>query len=138
METFKDKRTQVRIAMISNFICAFLMVVDALIRCFEFPTKTDPFFYVLTFYLLGFAALLVISELKVKKIMDYIQFLKTRIGKGIYLIFIGLLVMDPSRIYEIVISMIFFFIGSFNIVVSATKCERKDGPKPWDHLTPEQ
>ena len=48
----------------------------------------------MTFYLLGFAALLFSAEVNYKKVLVYLEFLASRTGKGLYLVLIGLLIFD--------------------------------------------
>jgi len=71
--------------------------------------------------LIGFATLLVLAELRYKKVLVYLEFLKGRIGKGIYVILIGLLVFEENRKAEMFISIAMVLIGFFNIVVGCMR-----------------
>jgi FtsH-binding integral membrane protein len=93
-----EKRLMVKIVKVLNYISALLMLVAAILRCIAFKTSTDdPFFFLLTFYLFGFAVLLVIAEIKVKRVIVYVEILNSRIGKGMYVLFVGLLLFDEQR-----------------------------------------
>lgn len=116
-----EKSIVLKIARLLNYICALGMLVDACIRFSRFGEASDPFFYLLTFYLIGFAALLIIAELRLKKILVYVEFLKGRMGKGIYIIIVGLLIFDETRTYDMAISIILVIVGILNIIVSCMR-----------------
>jgi hypothetical protein len=48
----------------------------------------------MTFYLIGFAVLLVLAEIRFRRVLVYLEFLKGRLGKGFYVMLIGLLIFD--------------------------------------------
>jgi hypothetical protein len=116
-----DKGLFVKIARLLNFGCAGLMVLDAIFRFIDFGDITDLFFMILAIYLLLFAALLVVAELRIKRVLIYLEFLRSRIGLGLYIILIGLLVFDESRNYDIGISVVMVIIGIFNVIVGLTR-----------------
>src|SRR4051812_28608062 len=116
-----DKSIFVRIVRLMNFIAALLMCIDAFIRFFDFNDENDGFFFILTFYLFGFAALLIMAEMRYKKVLVYLEFLKSRIGKGIYVILVGLLVFDDDRTADTTIGIILCLFGLFNIIVSCMR-----------------
>lgn len=122
-----DKSLFVKVAKLLNFVAAGLMVLDAILRWIDFTNVKELFFIILSLYLLGFAILLVVSELRIRKVLIYIEFLKSRIGLGIYVTLIGLLVFDESRAYDIGISICLVIIGVFNLVVGIMR-ESKKGP----------
>ena len=66
-----SKALFLRVVRLMNFICVGLMLVDAVLRLIN-PTNSEPFFYILTFYLFGFAALLLIAELQIKRVLVYV------------------------------------------------------------------
>ena len=74
------------------------MVIDAVVRFCHFATPSysddDPFFYLMTFYLLAFAVLLVLAEFGVMAVLVYCEFLRSRPGKALYLILLGLLLFN--------------------------------------------
>lgn len=121
-----DKSIFVRIVRLMNFISAFLMVVDAFARFFDFHNEDDGFFYVLTFYLFGFAALLILAEIRFRIVLVYLEFLKSRIGKGLYVGLVGLLIFDDDRTIDTVIGIIITLVGIFNIVVGCMREQMSD------------
>lgn len=103
---------------------ALLMLIDVVIRFSYFRTESDPFFFILTFYLIGFAALLIASELGLSSVLVYVEFLNGRAGKGFYILFVGLLVFDISRISDMAISLILIIAGIFSVVTSCLRDAR--------------
>ena len=122
-----DKSLLIKVVRIINFISAGLMILDSILRFVDFATVVDPFFYLLTIYLLGFSALLIIAELRIKRILVYVEFLKSRIGKGIYIALVGLLIFDESRKGDMAISIALVLIGVFNIIVSCIRDKKGPG-----------
>jgi hypothetical protein len=61
-----DKLLFVRIAIILNYLCALALIVAVIMRFIDFGKSHDVFFYLLTFYLIAFAALLVVAELRLR------------------------------------------------------------------------
>lgn len=116
-----SKNLMVRIARILNFLSALAIIGSAVWRVLDFQKQSDPFFFLLTFYLVGFAALLVMAEMKYNKVIVYLEFLKGRIGKGIYIILLGLLIFDENRKPDMFLGIALAAVGIFNIVVSCLK-----------------
>ena len=73
------KRLFIRICRLMNFIAAIFMIVNAVLRVVNLCSGTykggDVFFYVMTFYLLGFSLLLVAAEWRSPKVLLYAEFL---------------------------------------------------------------
>lgn len=116
-----DKSIFVRIVRLMNFIAALMMVINAIIRFTDFSDQSDAFFFILTFYLFGFAALLIMAEMRYKKVLVYLEFLKSRIGKGIYIVLIGVIVFDDDRASDVATAIVLTLIGIFNIVVGCMR-----------------
>jgi hypothetical protein len=102
-------------------------VIMRLCRLGSSSSQGDPLYYLLIFYMLGFIVLIVLAELRIKKYIIYIEFLRGRGGKGIFLALVGLLIFDDVDTSDTIIGIILFLVGFFNIVVS---CMRNDFPKP--------
>ncbi len=115
MKKFKslmaEKNLYLRIARWATFGAASLMFIDSLVRMFWFGSEEDPYFFILTFYLLGFASLLAVAELRLKRVLVYIEFLRSRLGKGIYIIIVGFLLFDVSRIFDLLVACLLILIG---------------------------
>ena len=104
-----------------NFIAGLFMIVDAILRIvnyFSGTFKGDVFFYIMTFYLFGFAALLFASEWRSPNVLLYAEFLRGRLGKGFYLFLVGLLIFDNTRKVDLLIGVLLALCGLFNIIVS--------------------
>ena len=85
-----------------NFFCCLLMLADAVLRSLVLfgvihgatQGLLDLSYYLMIAYLVGFASLLCTAEYRWPSILAYLQFLRSRLGKGLYLVLIGLLVFD--------------------------------------------
>jgi hypothetical protein len=97
------------------------MIIDVCIRFASFKTESDPFFFLLTFYLFGFSALLVFAELGYKKVLVYVEFLSGRAGKGLYIMFVGLLIFDATRPSDMGIAILLVLIGIFNVLIGCMR-----------------
>ena len=127
-ELFKrgKKRQFVLVARYMNIICCLLMLVDTIIRFTSFgtpATQGDPFFYMLTFYLIGFSGLLFAAEIRYTKVIVYLELLRGRTGKGMFMILIGLLLFDNNLVIDMSVAIILVLVGLFNIIVA---CMRND------------
>ena len=126
-----EKLFMVKLAKLMNYISCILIIVSIILRFIDFGESSSPFFYLLTFYLIAFGALLLLSELRVRKVIAQVMFLNSRMGKGMFLVFIGLLLFDEERKSDMGISICLVLIGFFNIMIS---CMRKDYPKEDEDL----
>ncbi len=110
-----------------NYICALFMFSDSLLRIlamFSVVNSTgDFFFYILIPHLILFSGLLISAELRWPRILVYFEFLKSRLGKGLYLVLVGLLIFDERRNISISLGITLVLVGFFNIIVS---CMRRD------------
>jgi hypothetical protein len=75
----------------------------------------------MTFYLLGFATLLVLAELRYKKMLIYLEFLKGRLGKGFYVMLVGLILFDESRKVDLIMGITLVLVGIFNLIVGCMR-----------------
>ena len=132
------KRLLVRITRLMNFFCCLLMVTNAVLRGLTFfglvsiPTlgSLDISYYLMILYLLGFSVLLATAEYRWPSVLAYCQFLRSRLGKGLYLVLIGLLIFDDRNRYDMLIGIAMVLVGIFNVIVS---CMRKDiDQKEWE------
>ena len=132
------KRLFVRITRLMNFFCCLFMVTNAVLRgltlfgLVSIPTlgSLDISYYLMILYLLGFSVLLATAEYRWPSILAYCQFLRSRLGKGLYLVLIGLLVFDDRNRYDMLIGIAMVLVGIFNVIVS---CMRKDiDQKEWE------
>jgi multidrug transporter EmrE-like cation transporter len=102
------------------------MLLDIILRFLDFKSETDPFFFLLTFYLFGFSALLILAEFNIRRVIVYVEFLNGRIGKGLYVVFVGLLLFDETRKWDMVFSIIMVLVGFFNILLGCMRDSKHD------------
>lgn len=121
-----EKLFMIKLAKIMNYVSCLLMIVSIILRFVDFGSTSNPFFYLLTFYMFGFGALLFLAELRISKVLAYVMFLSGRLGKGMFLVFVGLLLFDEERKSDMGISICLVLIGFFNIMIS---CMRKGGSR---------
>ena len=101
-----------------KILSVLLMLAGVIFRIVALDkAPNDPIYYMMTCYLAGFAILLAMVELNVKRLLVYFEFLKNRFGKGVYIFLIGLLLYDDRNRYESIISAILVLIGLFNLLV---------------------
>ncbi len=79
---------------------------------------TDPFFYIFTFYLFPFAGLLLVAELRWQRVFKYFSFLGYFYGKGMFIMFIALLLFDIEYPVDAAISGFASLVGLFNILMT--------------------
>lgn len=116
-----DKSIFVRIVRLMNFACAGLMCYDGVLRLLDLKTHTDPFYFLFSVYLFGFALLLILAEIRYRKVLLYIEFLKHRVGKGIYVMLIGLLLFDEDRKTDMISAIAMVLVGFFNLIVGCMR-----------------
>ena len=78
---------------------------------------TDPFYYILTFYLFPFAGLLLVAELRWQRFLKYFEFLGYQYGKGMFMIFVALLIFDTTYPVDLAVSIMMSLVGVFNLVL---------------------
>ena len=96
------------------------MVASASLRFIAYDSANvvmDGFYLAFTFYLYIFSVLLGSAEYKFIHVLKYIEFLTSSYGKGLFQLFIGILLFDDSRSEDIFASVSLSLIGLFNIIV---------------------
>jgi hypothetical protein len=121
-----DKSCSLKVIKALNYATVLIIAANAILRFFNFDKVTDPFYFILTFYMLFFAALLLIAEIGIKRILVYIEFLNGRMGKGLYIIFIGLLMFDDKFKLDMLFGIAVFLVGIFNILLSCMTLKAKE------------
>jgi peptidoglycan/LPS O-acetylase OafA/YrhL len=110
----------VRIVQGLNFLTILAMCAAAIVRFTYFGKDdgpTDPFFYIFTFYLFPFAGLLLISELRYERVLKYFEFLGYQYGKGMFMLFVALLLFDTTYPADTAISVFMSLVGIFNLIL---------------------
>jgi len=80
-----------------------------------------------SFYLIIFGALIIFAELRWLRFLKGFKFLTTYLGLGLFYVFVGGLALNSS-LFEIVVAIIFIFIGIVYICFSLTRKKMFDVP----------
>ena len=108
------------ITHILNFFIILGLCAAAVVRFTYFgkdDAPADPFFYILTLYLIPFAGLLLVAQLQWQRVLKYFQFLGFLYGKGLFMIFVALLLFDTTYPVDTAISILMTLVGFFNLLV---------------------
>lgn len=107
-------------AKILNYFAVFIMVATGSMRFIAYDSANvvmDGFYLAFTCYLYIFGILLASAEYKYIHVLKYIEFLTSNYGKGLFQLFIGILLFDNSDTLHIFASVMLSLIGLFNFVV---------------------
>jgi hypothetical protein len=75
----------------------------------------DPFYYAMTLFLIPLALLMLASECTFRSVTKYFDFISQPCGRGIYFIFVALLLFDPRYRMDTIISIIVTSVGFLNV-----------------------
>lgn len=103
------------IVLILVGLAIVLLGVVVIIRFFSFGSESSPFYYIWTFYQILFMAMLVVSIIRVHRVLVFFSFLSTKIGVGIFMIFIGTLLFDWNAIFQMCVAIVLGVIGGLYI-----------------------
>ena len=104
-----------------NYIASAIMIFTSIWRLAQMNILTffvDCFYTGFSVYLTLFGILLAAAEYQFVNILKYIEFLITYSGKGMFLIFVGVLLFDNQKQVDLIASLSLSMIGLFNIIVS--------------------
>lgn len=116
-----DRTCLVYVTQALNALTIACLVASAIVRFTIFAKDSrpsDPFFYILTIYLVPFAALLAIAELKYLSVLKYFEFLGYNYGRGIFMIFVALLLFDTNYPVDTTVSIFMTLVGLFNVTLT--------------------
>lgn len=113
--------------MVINLLaCAMILVCVA----FRFVYMADGtlafFFIVLSVYLAAFTIALVLAEFKIERVRLYINFLDSKFGRGSFMIFLALLILE-NRALEVILFLCICAIGVLNMIIGCR--QGSDGKK---------
>ena len=117
-----DKTCIERIVQVMNYMTEIALLSASVVRFTYFgeaeteTRKKDPFFYLLTIYLIPFAMLIFFAELRWQRLLKYFEFLGYQHGKGLFFIFVALLLFDTQYPVDTGVSIAVTFVGIFNLV----------------------
>jgi uncharacterized membrane protein len=86
-------------------------------RFIGFTPGVSFFFCMLTIYLALFIILFVLILFKVALFAKYFNFLNSYIGKGMFIIFLTLLILERKTALEIILGICLLIIAIINLVV---------------------
>ena len=111
-----------RIIQIMNILSILGLIGTAIARFTKFgageEAPTDPFFYLLTIYLIPFSLLLLCAEMHWTIVLKYVQFLGYQYGKGLFFVFIALLLFDTDSPWDSLVSVVVSLVGFFNLLTA--------------------
>lgn len=106
--------------LVLNLIAAAMIIVCIAYRFIYVKKKEDGanvFFAILTVYLALFILILILAEFKIRFIRKYFNFLDRKIGRGFFIFFMGLLILDKTSALEIILGIFILLIAIINIGV---------------------
>ena len=124
---WKGKAVVIPLRVITYVMCCFY-AGSIIFRVLRFLTEKDPFFFIYTVYLLLFIAMLVVADLKIRKVLDLFSFLEPWLGKGIFIILIGMVLFNWNHYFEFATSFVSLFVGVVYIIYGFKFDNFKD---PW-------
>ncbi len=125
---FCETRCSDRAMIILNLLACAMILVCTIFR-FVYVAQgnyqgTDQsrigFFIILSIYLIIFTLFLILAELKNVRVRMYVNFLDGKFGRGMFFIFLGLLIVSNTAALEIVLSLCVLVIGSLNVLIGWT------------------
>ena len=114
-----DKSCVERVCQVMNYMTVIGLMSASVVRFTYFSgedSPSDPFFYLLTIYLIPFALLILFAELRWQRMLKYFEFMGYQQGKGLFFIFVALLLFDTEYPVDTAVSIAVTFVGLFNIV----------------------
>ena len=109
------------IAIAAQIVCIVFRFVYILIG----TEVAKAFFYILSAYLVIFEVLFVMSIFKIKKIRHFFVFLNGYMGKGLFIIFNALLILEVKNTLEICLGTLMIIIAVIDIRVGFALCCRE-------------
>ena len=110
------------VVKILNYLCSLSMFMFAIFLYAECDSRLiikNGFFFAFSSHLFIFGIILGVAEYDVFHIFKYIEFLIYQMGKGFFLIFIGVLMFnDNKRLINLWASSTFTLVGVFNLIIS--------------------
>ena len=95
------------------------MLGSAILRYHDYRsdiTYMDSLYITFTGYLVLFSYLLFMAECEYQPILTNIAFLKSNTGKGIFMLFAGILLLDARRINDMISCFILAMNGTVNLL----------------------
>ena len=100
------------------------MIVASVLRLIRYEGRgfhVDGFYFAFSMYLILFAVILAAAELELRLIAKYVEFLVSPLGKGVFLLFIGILMFDQSKDVDSIASIVISLVGLSNLIAALVK-----------------
>ena len=118
VHSFIERRCTDRMMIAMNIIACAMMVVCIVFRFVYFAKGGNTFFFlVLTIYLAIFLTLEILAEFKIQRVRTYFDFLDTKWGRGWFILFIALLVLEKETALEVILCILTIVIALLNMFV---------------------
>ena len=117
MAVWCQSKISERVIRVMNILCCVMLLVCVAFR-FVYMTDGSPaFFYaILSVYIALFTIALGLAEFKVNKVREYISFLDTKYGRGVFMIFLSLLILEGHAL-DVILFLCIFAIGVTNMII---------------------
>lgn len=109
-----------KLMVVLNLIACVMIVVCGVMRFVYFKEKKaninifDP---ILSIYIFLFIIILVLAEFRVILIRKYFNFLDRKMGRGWFILFMGLLILEKVTALEIILGIFILLIAVINMIV---------------------
>lgn len=108
------------------FLCGIALMAIGITKFAMFQIS-DPVDFFLSIYYILFGILLCLSELPFQRILFFFSFLKTFIGKAIFLLFLGTLIFDTGVWWHILVAIIMWCVaGCYFVLAFACKSKLRE------------
>ena len=117
MAVWCQSKLSERLILIMNILACVMLLVCVAFR-FVYMTDGSPaFFYaILSVYIAAFTIALVLAEFKIEKVRVYINFLDGKYGRGVFMIFLSLLILEGKAL-DVILFLCIFAIGVTNMII---------------------
>jgi hypothetical protein len=115
------------------------MIASAGLRIHYYDAMSfeDGFYSVFSLYLIFFGLLLVAAEQRWIGMLKYFEFLTNEQGKAIFMIFIGALLFDSEKIYDLLCCAVLEVIGHLNcLYLCIYNCIKDKQPEEEEQISP--
>ena len=132
----KEKCTD-KVLRIANIVATGLLILGAVFRVmYAFGENFNFFFMFTTFYFWVFVIMLGVSELPEEnkmrvKLATYYNFLDFQFGKGLFMLFLVIMLCEVTENAEVVLSIPLVAIAVCNLIIGWSQAKRELPSLPW-------
>ena len=114
-----------KLMTVMNLIACAMIIICGVMRFVYFvkkdkdekKAKINIFDIILSIYIIIFVIILVLAEFRVQRIRKYFNFLDRKMGRGWFILFIGLLILEKVTALEIILGIFILLIAIINMIV---------------------